>query len=991
MPDNTRQSQLCKVDRPVFPGSFFDYLVVVTSLVSVLVNLVALLLGVTIVTSHLFYIPIILVSYRYPRGGVPFAVAVSALYLGMHAVFVPGQDALIAAAIRVSIFLGIAVTVSFLSLTLNREKRRYRSIFDTSGAGIFLLRRDAFTIVQVNRQFLEMLGFAPGEVEGMEIDRIWQDVCPVRERLSTVQQGNPITDLEASFTGKDGVLRCVTLSAAMLDDDLIVCTTIDITGRRRAEARVREREATLQALFEGAGIGIGRCDLDGRFVESNPMLQEVLGYTREELAAMHFGEITHPDDAESDQTLYRDLIGGRLDRYQVDKRNVRKDGAVIWVRKTVSLVRDAAGAPQFAIGMVEDVTERTRAEQALRESEDRYRTLFENVADAVFISDLDGRILEVNDATIKRLGYSRDGLRGMSIRDIDVPEYAPQIRERLRGLTVAGHAIFESAHVRVDGSVLPVEVSSRIIRYQGNSAVLSVVRDLSARKAVEEKIRIQRDFGLRLASVSSRDEAMALCLKTAIQVLGVDSGMIYQRDEETGSYLLAGSMNLSEEYLRMVSHLPEECECARRFENRKPIYGTSRDVSPSMLDVTRCEGIRSFALLPIFSRNYVVGGYFIASHTLEEVPQSVRDDLETMVAQMGNALHRILAEEELRESEERFRFLAENARDLIYRFEFVPERRFTYVSPAATVITGYSPEEYYAVPDLVLTLMHPDDRHLLTAVAEGRLSWDEPQVFRWVKKDGSVIWAELRNVPFYDDTGNLVAIEGIARDVTELKQYSEQLERSLREKEILLKEVHHRVKNNMQVISSLMSLQAYATGNDEIADALRESEMRVKSMAFVHETLYQSADFARIRAADYVRALVGELVASYALSTDIDLQVDIEDLSLELDAAIPCGLIINELVSNALKHAFRGRKKGTLEVEMHRTPDSQIVLSVRDDGVGLPEDLEPLEPRSESLGLELVIILSRQLDGTLACERKAGTLFEITFPERYQQVRRSTE
>ncbi|MDN7023884.1 PAS domain S-box protein [Methanoculleus sp. FWC-SCC1] len=991
MPDDTRQSQLCRIGRRVVRISFFDYLIVVTVLASILVNLVALIGGVTIVAPHLFYVPIILVSYRYPKSGVPFAVAVSALYLGMHAALVPGFDALAAAAIRVSIFLGIAVTVSFLSWTLNREKRRYRSIFDTSGAGIFLIRRDTFTILQANRHFEDQLGFAPGEVEGMEIGRIWQDAPAAREHLSAVQEGEPVADLKAAFTGKNGDVRCVLLSAAVMDDDLIVCTTIDITDQRRAEAKVQEREATLQALFEGAGIGMARYDLDSRIVECNPMLQEVLGYTREELIGLHFGEATHPDDTEPEMVLYRDLVGGRLDRYQVDKRNIRKDGGAIWVRKTVSLVRDAAGAPQFAIGMVEDVTERTRAEWALRESEDRYRTLFENVADAVFIHDLGGRFLEVNDAAINRLGCSRDELLGMSIQDIDSPEYASEVPARIRELKENGHAIFESAHVRADGSVFPIELSSRIIHFQGMPAVLSVARDISVRKAAEEKIRIQRDFGLHLAAVSSRDDAMALCLKTAIQVLGVDSGMIYRKDEGTGMYLLVTNVNLSEEYLQMVSDLPGECECAQRFENRTPIYGTSLDVSPSMLDVTLREGIRSFALLPILSRNDVVGGCFIASHTLDEVPQSVRDDLETMVAQMGNALHRILAEEDLRKSEERFRLLAENARDLIYRIDFVPERRFTYVSPAATAVTGYSPEEHYADPDLGWKMVHTDDRHLLTALADGRLSWDEPLALRWVKKDGSVIWTEQQNVPIYDDAGRLVALEGIARDISELKRYSEQLERSLREKEILLKEVHHRVKNNMQVISSLMSLQAYATGDDEIVDALRESEMRVKSMALVHETLYQSADFARIYAAEYVRMLVGELVASYTLSADIDLQVDVEDLSLELDAAIPCGLIINELVSNALKHAFRGRKKGTLEVGMHRIVDGRIVLSVRDDGVGLPEDLDPLAPRSESLGLELVTILSRQLGGTLTCERKAGTSFEIAFPEWYQQGRRKKE
>ncbi|WP_128694698.1 PAS domain S-box protein [Methanoculleus taiwanensis] len=1211
---------------------FWVYLIAFALAATVTVNAVFLYSGVSTVYSHLFYIPIILAAYRYPRWGVPFAAGVGVLYLILHAVFIPDPGALATAGLRVVLFIVIGATVTLLSLTLKKEQERYQNIFEISEAGTFLIRTGSLAFIDVNRRFSLMLGYPPRVLEGLTLRQIWRDAPSLENFLDRLASDAAVSDLETVLIGSDGSEYTVLLSASVLHGDTAVCTAVDITdrkrveeelrhsntrnteileslsdvffsmnrgftvtswnraaervtgtkreeilgrslfevlpgaresilwdrfkealrdqrslsfelyyrplgehfevriyprpdgltvyltvitGRIRAQQAIRESEAKFRALFSNAGIGMARLDLNGRIVEVNRMVSEILGYSADELTGMSFTWYVHPDDVGSDLALFSELVTGRRDRYQVDKRYIRKDGSFLWGRQTISLVRAEDGVPLAAVAMVENITKQKNAEDelnrsferfravmdsldalvyvadletrevlflnrygmelwgdvvgqicwktiraeqtgpcpfctnsqlldskgnpagvhlwefqntvtgrwyqcrdsairwtdgrfvrmeiatditglkqaeaALRESEERYRTLFDHAADAIFIHDLEGRFLEVNGAAVEHLGYSREELLRMSLADIDAPEFASLVCERIDDLLMQGHAFFETAHIRCDGSVVPMELSSCIIQYRANPAVLSVARDITVRKAVEEKIRIQRDFGLQLASVSSWGEAMTLCLKMAIQVLGVDSGMIYRRDEETGSYLLVANVNLSDEYLRMVSPLPPGCECAQRFETRKPIYGTSQDVSRSMLDVTRREGICSFALLPIFSRNHIVGGCFIASHTLEEVPQSVRDDLETLVAQMGNALHRILAEEELHKSEERFRLLAENARDLIYRIEFVPERRFTYVSPAATALTGYSPEEHYADPDLGLKLVHPDDRHLFAALAEGRLSCDEPLVLRWVKKDGSVVWTEQRNVPIYDDVGKLVAMEGIARDVTELKQYSEQLERSLHEKDVLLKEVHHRVKNNMQVISSLMSLQAYAIGDGEMAGIFRESEMRVKSMALVHETLYQSDDFAHIRAADYVQTLVGELVASYAVNAEIDLHVEIDDMPLELEAAIPCGLIINELVSNALKYAFSGREKGTLGVEMHRAADARISLCVRDDGIGLPEGLDPFVPRSESLGLELVNILSRQLGGTLTCERNAGTSFEITFPEQYQRVGRSME
>jgi two-component sensor histidine kinase len=197
---------------------------------------------------------------------------------------------------------------------------------------------------------------------------------------------------------------------------------------------------------------------------------------------------------------------------------------------------------------------------------------------------------------------------------------------------------------------------------------------------------------------------------------------------------------------------------------------------------------------------------------------------------------------------------------------------------------------------------------------------------------------------------------------------------------VLLKEIHHRVKNNLQVISSLLSLQAMNVQDQTLLEMLRDSENRVRSMALVHERLYRSQDLAHVDFAEYVQGLTSHLFRSYRLDgRGIRLTVDIADVPLTVDVAVPCGLILNELVSNALKHAFPNGHGGEIRVELHEEDEGRVALMVKDDGVGFPADVD--FRHTESLGLQLVNTLARQLQGTVELERQSGTAFRICFAQ----------
>jgi two-component sensor histidine kinase len=223
------------------------------------------------------------------------------------------------------------------------------------------------------------------------------------------------------------------------------------------------------------------------------------------------------------------------------------------------------------------------------------------------------------------------------------------------------------------------------------------------------------------------------------------------------------------------------------------------------------------------------------------------------------------------------------------------------------------------------------------------------------------------------------------------RRNAEEAVRHSREKEVLLQEIHHRVKNNLQIITSLLRMQSRAVPDPAFSDALRECQNRVASMALIHDKLYRARDLARVSFPEYVRDLTSNILTSYALpARSVRVKLDIDDLSLSLDCAVPCGLILNELMSNCLKHAFPVGHSGTVHVGFHAEGEQELCLVVQDDGVGMPAAID-LE-RTSSLGWRLIRALVQQLDGVVQCRTAGGTLVEIRFarqntpPERASTV-----
>lgn len=306
----------------------------------------------------------------------------------------------------------------------------------------------------------------------------------------------------------------------------------------------------------------------------------------------------------------------------------------------------------------------------------------------------------------------------------------------------------------------------------------------------------------------------------------------------------------------------------------------------------------------------------------------------------------------------------------------------TFVNKEFQEISGWTKEKIQNVRKFFeKTLNNPEQGKDISNKIKSDIKDKKPENLFWdsielESKTGDKRYLSTKTIPLYDQDLIILTVQ----DITERITADKQIQSSLKEKEILLREIHHRVKNNLQTISSLLDLQAESIKDPAALGAFRSSQSRIRSMALIHERLYKSKDLSRIKAQEYLINLIDYLEATYdSQAGNIKLKTNVQNIMLNIDTAIPCGLIVNELVSNSMKYAFPGKQAGTIEVSLLVSSNNIISLCVKDDGIGIPADIT-IE-NSASLGLQLVHLLAKQIYGTLKTERKNGTRVEIMFPK----------
>ncbi len=295
---------------------------------------------------------------------------------------------------------------------------------------------------------------------------------------------------------------------------------------------------------------------------------------------------------------------------------------------------------------------------------------------------------------------------------------------------------------------------------------------------------------------------------------------------------------------------------------------------------------------------------------------------------------------------------------------------------------GYDPGEFPANYESWQLLVHLDDKD--SAEKKLQKSVKSCEGFeidlRMKTKSGKWLWVSTRGKAVEKDLdGSATRMVGTLNDITTRIIAEKKINNSLKEKEMLLKEIHHRVKNNLMIISSLLNLQSRQIKDKVSKDIFKESQNRARSMALIHERLYQSTDLKRIDFGDYIESLSKELFHTYAGDLGrIELKINVEDIFLDINTAIPLGLIVNELITNSLKHAFPDGKMGEINIDFHPL-DDHYEFSVKDNGIGFPKDLD--FHNTNSMGMQMVTSLTDQIDGEIELNRSVGTEFKITFKD----------
>lgn len=855
---------------------------------------------------------------------------------------------------------------------LKESETRFKLLSEVAIEGVVFVVDDR--IQDCNLQFVKLFGYSkPEELLGKSIlDLISEgDV----KRLKQILELKSFNKIEISTRQKDGHFLFLEATGSKIEyrhQDVHAFLFYNITSRKRTEQALEQSTTRFKSLVEQSPNGIFIL-LNGRIQYVNQGGLNLLKFEEEDAI---FDDLFYDFFPGKDQKQLRDDLSAVREGEEIEQKEYRilaSDGQEVVVGLMATLtVYDGNPAIQVTLNnlntqmklmqetlraqlaeeintvLKHEIEEHKLTQKKLRQAENYTRNIIQSSLDMISAMDANGKITEFNLAAQKQFGYTQKQIlgKGAEILYANKADFKRVSKSIIESGTYTG----EILNVTRDGKEFTGFLSASLIKNDDGELIgsMGVSRDITEVKKAEQELR------------DSEERYRDLFENATDFIFSVDMN---------GKFLYA-----NRSFLETLKYKAGELE---KLNLSDVVPGVSK----------KGDLLKKFAgktlELDFHSKNgkefRVFGDSSIRYNGKK--PDSIR------------AIYRDITD--LRRHEQ---VATEQAAKLESVFNST-ENLMMWTMNLKGELTSFNnnflrwmKEDFDYKPRLGDDIIARMGKEVNANAYQGQLRTfnaafsGEPRQFELplASKKSSAIWFQVFVNPVRVKD-RMEEVSCLAYDITDRKEMDRKILASLKEKEVLLQEVHHRVKNNLQVISSILNLQSSFVSDENVLSILKESQSRIKTMSYIHETLYQTADFSSIEFTDYISSLARNLVQSYAPGdTSIALELDFDEIYLDLDQAIPCGLIINELVSNALKYAFQGTKSGTLTISIKEEGD-RIAMTITDNGIGLPDDFKYQD--SESLGIYLVYALIEQIDAEIRVEseRNQGTRFLITFEKQVQK------
>jgi PAS domain S-box-containing protein len=900
----------------------------------------------------------------------------------------------------------VGAVVTFLDITdrkraenaLQDSEKKYRTLFENMLEGFAYCRMIYdeqgqsvdWVYLSVNRSFERLTGLK--NIEGKRVLEAIPDIRELTPELFEMYGRVASTGTPETFEINFKPLKTwLSVSAFCPEKGYFVAVFEDISERKtsqeRIEALLQVQEEQLRVINTSPAVAFLWKAEENWPVEAVSENISQFGYTREDFTSgkISFSSIIHPDDLNrvGEEVAYNS--SHYVDDYIQEYRIFTKNHDLFWITDYTHIRRDSAGKITHYEGIVLDITDRKRAEEEIRLANVILKTQQETSPDGILIVDNSGKILSFNRRFTEIWGIPQEIIdtrldeRVLSfvLEKLVLPH---EFLARVRYLYEHWEDKSREEIQLHDGKVFE-RYSAPMLdednRYFGR---VWYFHDISERKEAEKAISESRQLFKDIISflpdptfVIDKDGNVIAWNRALEQLSGVASGDIIGKGNYEYSLWLYGKRRPI--LIDLVLH-PDMDSARMHYTD---ILWEGKTVTAQSV-ITRNRG-GSEQTIPL---SLIASPLQDADGRITGAIESIRDisrlkEAEAELAHINTNLEKMVRErtEALTESERKYHTLFDKTKDA---YLIIENNKFVDCNAAALQMLGYkTKEELFQIhPSIISPPIQPDGRSSFEKAEEMMMVTlrEGSNRFEWVHRraNGEDFWVEvsLTAIPIHDHK----IIHTAWRDINDRKKAEAEILKQLEEKVILLREVHHRVKNNLQIIISLVNLQMRQTEDPEVKQIMSETQNRVRAMSLVHEKLYRSESLSHIDFADYTRFLATQLFSFYGMDSQrVRLDFTMGRIMLDINTAVPLGLLMNELISNALKHAFPNGRNGVISISGGEEGDL-ITLVVRDNGIGIPAGLD--WKNTTSLGMRLVTSLIDQVDGTIVLDRNLGTTFTLT-------------